>query len=134
MTAKKYRILLIFFFRIIKAIRMPKLVSISQISSKFCHFLEFSSFFFFCLMWLEMFYEFFEELEPIAKISVKEVIFCWISGLNKVKIDQKFSDNSYIMSEIMQYLIVLWNKNHWKADKIVFLLIYIFIYFWEFLF
>ena len=49
-----------------------------------------------------MFYEFFEELEPIAKISVKEVIFCWISGLNKVKIDQKFSDNSYIMSEIMQ--------------------------------
>ena len=45
MRAKKYSILLVIFFRIIKAIKMPKFASISQILSKFCHFFEFSSFF-----------------------------------------------------------------------------------------
>ena len=42
MKAKKYSLLLIFFFRIIKAIKMPKFTLITQISSKFCYFLEFS--------------------------------------------------------------------------------------------
>ena len=49
-----------------------------------------------------MFYGFFKELEPIAIISVEKVILGWISGLNEVKIDQKCSDNSYMVSVIMQ--------------------------------
>ena len=49
-----------------------------------------------------MFYGFFKELEPIATISVKKVIFGWIFGLNEAKIDQKCSDNSYMVSVIMQ--------------------------------
>ena len=49
-----------------------------------------------------MFYGFFKELEWIAIISVKKVIFGWISGLSEEKIDWKYSDNSYVVSVIMQ--------------------------------
>ena len=63
------------FFRIIKAIKMPKFASISQILSKFCHFFEFSSFFLPNVDRLRCFMGFFKELEPTAIIFVKKVIF-----------------------------------------------------------
>ena len=46
---------------------------------------------FFCLMWLDWpDYGFFKKLEPAAWSPVKKkVIFGWISGLNKAKVDQK---------------------------------------------
>ena len=64
--------------------------------------------------------------------SVKRVTFSWIFGLNEAKINQKFDQemissisNNVINSEL--YKNFLWNKKQWKADKIVFLLIYTFI-------
>ena len=49
-----------------------------------------------------MFYGLFKELEPIVIISVKKVLFGWISGLNDTKIDQKGSNNSYMVAVIVQ--------------------------------
>ena len=71
---------------------MPKFALIPQISSRFCHFFEFSSFV--CLMWLDQDVLWvFQKLEPIAIISVKKVIFGWMSGLNEAKIDWKCSES-----------------------------------------
>ena len=73
---------------------MPKFASVSQILSLFGVFF----FFFFCLMWLDwdVLWVFFKELEPIAIISVKKVVFGWISGLNEAKTAQKCSEWSII--------------------------------------
>ena len=49
-----------------------------------------------------MFFGFFKGLELIAIISVKKVIFGRISRINELKIDQKCSDNSHMVSVIMQ--------------------------------
>ena len=49
-----------------------------------------------------MFFGFFKGLELVAIIYVKKVIFGLIFGLNEAKIDRKFSDNSYLVSVIMQ--------------------------------
>ena len=49
-----------------------------------------------------MFYVFFKKVEPIAIISVKKTMFGLISGKNEAKIDQKFSDDSYMVSVITQ--------------------------------
>ena len=51
-----------------------------------------------------MFYGFFKELKPIAVISMRKVMFGWIFGLNEAKIDQKCSNNPYMVSVIMQNL------------------------------
>ena len=56
------------------AIKMPKFASVSQISTKFCHFLDFH-FILPDVARLRQFVFFFKELEPIAIISVKKVMF-----------------------------------------------------------
>ena len=45
-----------------------------------------------------MFYGVSIKLEPLAIISLKKVIFGWISRLNEAKIDWKFSDKTYGVS------------------------------------
>ena len=92
MKDNKYRILLMYIFRVIRAINLSKFALISQIFLKFHQFLVFSSFF--CQMWLDWaVIFFFKELEPIATVSVKKVTLGWISGLNEAKIDQKIAKN-----------------------------------------
>ena len=126
MKDNKRRILLIYIFRVIRVINLSKFALISQIFLKFHQFLVFSSFFAKCGCYMV----FFRELEPIPIISVQRVTLGWISGLYGAKIDQKFAENcNAITSKV--FGIFLWNKKQWKADKIVFLIIYTFIYFKE---
>ena len=47
---------------------------------------------------------FIDKLEWVAIISVKKVVFGWISGLKEAKNDQKFANQCYILSVIMQWL------------------------------
>ena len=52
------------------------------------------------LQWVGLW--FFKEVEPIATTSMKKVKFGSMAGLNEAKTDQKFADNSYMVSVIMQ--------------------------------
>ena len=45
---------------------------------------------------------FIDKLEWVAIISVKKVVFGWISGLKEAKNDLKFANQCYILSLIMQ--------------------------------
>ena len=45
---------------------------------------------------------FIDKLEWVAIISVKNVVFGWISGIKEEKNDQKFANQCYILSLIMQ--------------------------------
>ena len=78
---------------------MSKLASISQVLSKFCHFLDFSSFYL-SVVDRQIFYGFYKELEPIGIISVKKVLFLveYIWAINEAKIDRK----------CLPYIIHIW--------------------------
>ena len=103
----------------------------------FVTFLRFLRFFvFFCLMWLDW-----DVLWVFQRIRTNSNNFCeksyiWLNiwakwGKNWPKMFRKFIygvSNNATTSEV--YIIILWNKKHWKADKIVFLLI-IFLYIFE---
>ena len=90
MKDNKYRILLMYIFRVIRVINLPKFALISQIFRKFHQFLVFS---FFLPNVARLLSVFFKELEPVEIISVKKVTLDWISGLNGAKIDQKITKN-----------------------------------------
>ena len=75
-----------------------------------------------------LFHGFYNELELVSMISIKKVIFGWISGLKEAKNDWNFADqwlyiyavsNNAITSEINK--MFSWNKKQGKANKIVFL-------------
>ena len=69
-------------------------------------FLEIWSFFAIFFIFLAcgytgLFHGLFKELEWVAIIPVKKVIFGWIFGLKEAKNDQKFADQCYMLSLII---------------------------------
>ena len=70
MKDNKYRIFLIYIFRVIMAINLPKFALRFQIFLKIYQFLMFSTFFLPNLAKLGSCMVFFKELKPIAVISV----------------------------------------------------------------
>ena len=135
MKANKHSIFLVHIFKIFSPINLPKFASITQFFLKFGHFLQFSSFF--SLIWLHWALSWIFQRIRMSSYNFSRKSYIWLNiwakgGKKWPKICRSMLytvTNNAITSEANS--IFSWNKKQWKPNKIVFLMIYTFVYFKE---